>query len=129
VTCRVPLVLVDPEPADPLVSCAAVITTEADAIAAVEAVAPRPLIAHTDVAEKVMRGELERTGTDTAGTAVEVRSCSGRLSVELWRGTDMTHGETQKVVTHVVQAVREHDSHARGIDVLVHDASNEEPVG
>ena len=41
----------------------------------------------------------------------------------------MTHGETQKVVTRVVKAVREYDSLARGIDVLVHDASNEEPVG
>jgi len=32
----------------------------------------------------------------------------------------MTRGEAQKVVAHVVEAVREYDSWARGVDVHVH---------
>jgi hypothetical protein len=34
----------------------------------------------------------------------------------------MTSGEAQKVVAHVVQAVREYDRWARGVDVHVHTA-------
>ncbi len=120
VTCRVPLVLVDVELADPLVRLAASVTTEADAIPAVEAVAAGPLRAHTAVADRVMRDDLERMGTDAVGVGVEVRRRSGRMSVELWRGPDMTRGEAQKVVAHVVEAVREYDSWARGVDVHVH---------
>jgi hypothetical protein len=122
VTCRVPLVMIDVDPGDPLAPLAVAISTEADAIPALEAVAGGPLSAHTAVADKVMRDELEHAGTDAAGACVEVRRRSGRLSIELWRGPCMTSGEAQKVVAHVVQAVREYDRWARGVDVHVHTA-------
>lgn len=123
VTHRVPLVMVDPDPADPLVSFAAVSTTEEHAVETVEAVADAPLPVHSSIALGVLRAELERRGIDSEGPGlpVEVRRRSGTLLVELWHGAEMTHREAQRVATHVVQAVREYDGWARGVDVVVHD--------
>jgi hypothetical protein len=118
---RVPVVLVDPLEGDPLIECAAAVVSEAEAVATVEQVAARPLAAHSAIADKVFREELERSGADARGAAVEVRRVAGALVVEMWRGPDMSRPEAERMAAHVVQAVREHDGWARAVDVFVHD--------
>jgi len=126
VTHRVPLVLVDAELSDPLVEFAAATTTQSGVVSTVEQVAAAPLAVHSVIAHKTAREELERTGSETSTVAVEVRRRSGRLVVELWYGHDMDRSQAERLATHVVQAVREYDSSAAGVDVLVRDLSGEE---
>jgi hypothetical protein len=114
-------VLVDPVDGDPLIASAAAVVGEAEAVATVEEVAGRPLAAHSAIAEKVVREELERSGVGARALAVEVRRAAGALVVEMWRGPDVSRPEAERMAAHVVQAVREHDGWARAVDVFVHD--------
>lgn len=123
VTHRVPLVMVDADPTDPLVGFAAALTTQEDAVEIVEAVGASPLPVHSRIASGVLRAELRRLGLDpeSSYTSVEVHRRSGTLVVEMSRGAGITRAEAERVATHIVQALREHDGWARGVDVTVHD--------
>jgi hypothetical protein len=120
-TRRVPLVLVDPDPGDPLVKLAAATVVETEAVLQAEEVAARPLEVHTSVAIEVVARELQRLGVRGADMAVEVRRNCGSLVIELWRPPELPRAEAERIGTHVVQAVREHDIWARGVDVVVHE--------
>lgn len=119
---RIPLVLVDAVPDDPLIGFAAALVSEDEVVATVESVAAAPLVAHGAVADKIVREDLGRSGIDPSGVAVEVRRRSGTLLVELWRGDQMSREDAERLAVHVVQAVREYDGWARGIDAVIHDA-------
>jgi len=123
VTHRVPLVMVDADQADPLVNFAEAVTTEERAVETVEAVADAPLHVHSSIARGVLRAELERRDMGERGphASVEVYRRGGRLFIELWRGAELSPAEAERVATHILQAVREHDTWARGVDVVVHD--------
>jgi hypothetical protein len=129
VTHRVPLVMVDACPDDPLIGFAASLTVEGRAVTDVESVAASPLLVHSAIARGVVRAELERRGvrpTDSEAS-VEVSRRSGALFVEFWYGAQLSRSEAESVSTHVVQSVREHDRWARGVDVVLHDLSGRLP--
>jgi len=117
VTHRVPLVLVSPDPQDPLVEHAASTATFAEAVDKAEAVAASPLRIHTGIAQGVVEQELNRIGASRSALSVEVRRRSGSLSVELVYPGELERETVERIATHVVQAVREHDHFAIGVDV------------
>jgi hypothetical protein len=116
---RVPLVLIEPDPKDSLVLHAASTATLEDAVDEAEAVAARPLPVHTDLAKRVVAQALERMGSDSSFLTVEVWRRSGSLLVELRRSSELRQEALERIATHVVQALREYDGFARGIDVVV----------
>ena len=123
VTHRVPLVMVDPDPLDPLVGFAAALTSQEEAVGIVERVASSPLPVHGRIARGVLDGELRRLGSDpgSTGSSVEVHRRSGTLFVDLSHGPGIARTEAERMATHIVQALREHDGWARGVDVAVHE--------
>jgi len=117
---RIPLVLAGDVAGHPLLPWAASAQQSLDVAATAEHVAADPLPQHTLVAERAARSELGQHVGVRAALRASVHRRNGALRVDVWVDPAMGRAPAERLATHVVQAVRQLDPWARGIDAVVH---------